>query len=207
MSYIAIDTTSFRYLSHYGIKGQKWGIRRFQNPDGTLTSEGRKRAKAEYKEDNKQAFENGKLATIGDRAYGYAVKGKQRADTKFAKKQTERTKKRKEIADRTEQILKEEKVHYDKKARDHYNELVKKYGKEAISNINIDKKGRYNERIHTGMDYVMSLSNTMAFGMAASMLGLPVAPVFYPASKNQVARTAYDMAKLKAKKEYKNSHS
>ena len=31
------------YLVHHGIKGQKWGIRRFQNEDGTLTPEGRKR--------------------------------------------------------------------------------------------------------------------------------------------------------------------
>jgi len=30
------------YLSHYGIKGMKWGIRRYQNKDGTLTAEGRK---------------------------------------------------------------------------------------------------------------------------------------------------------------------
>lgn len=30
-------------LYHHGIKGQKWGIRRYQNPDGTLTAEGRKR--------------------------------------------------------------------------------------------------------------------------------------------------------------------
>lgn len=31
------------YLAHHGIKGQKWGIRRFQNKDGSLTAEGRKR--------------------------------------------------------------------------------------------------------------------------------------------------------------------
>lgn len=31
------------YLEHHGIKGQKWGIRRYQNPDGTLTAEGKKR--------------------------------------------------------------------------------------------------------------------------------------------------------------------
>ena len=30
------------YLSHHGILGMKWGIRRFQNPDGSLTDEGRK---------------------------------------------------------------------------------------------------------------------------------------------------------------------
>ena len=30
-------------LYHHGIKGQKWGIRRYQNPDGTLTEAGRKR--------------------------------------------------------------------------------------------------------------------------------------------------------------------
>lgn len=30
-------------LSHHGIKGQKWGVRRFQNKDGTLTAKGKKR--------------------------------------------------------------------------------------------------------------------------------------------------------------------
>lgn len=30
-------------LYHWGIKGQKWGKRRYQNPDGTLTPEGEKR--------------------------------------------------------------------------------------------------------------------------------------------------------------------
>lgn len=30
-------------ICHHGIKGQKWGVRRFQNPDGTLTDACKKR--------------------------------------------------------------------------------------------------------------------------------------------------------------------
>lgn len=31
------------YLAHHGIKGQRWGVRRFQNPDGSLTEQGKRR--------------------------------------------------------------------------------------------------------------------------------------------------------------------
>lgn len=31
------------YLVHHGILGQRWGVRRFQNPDGSLTKAGKKR--------------------------------------------------------------------------------------------------------------------------------------------------------------------
>ena len=38
------------YLIHYGIEGQKWGVRRFQNEDGTYTSEGLERRKQMLKD-------------------------------------------------------------------------------------------------------------------------------------------------------------
>lgn len=41
--YYLLHRSSF--LSHHGIKGQKWGVRRYQNADGSLTSAGKERYK------------------------------------------------------------------------------------------------------------------------------------------------------------------
>ena len=52
------------YLAHHGIKGQHWGIRRYQNADGTLTTAGQKR----YGE--KVTMHNGKNSLLfGKRKY------------------------------------------------------------------------------------------------------------------------------------------
>lgn len=36
------------FIEHYGIKGQRWGVRRYQNEDGSLTPAGKKRYSKEY---------------------------------------------------------------------------------------------------------------------------------------------------------------
>lgn len=49
-------------LYHHGIKGQRWGVRRFQNKDGTLTPAGQKRrAKELDKQIGKLQQDNARL--------------------------------------------------------------------------------------------------------------------------------------------------
>lgn len=50
------------YLEHHGIKGQKWGVRRFQNTSGGLTPEGKARLKKTAKNVAKAALFIGALA-------------------------------------------------------------------------------------------------------------------------------------------------
>ncbi len=65
-------TTNYRVifrgdeLYHHGIKGQKWGVRRFQNEDGTLTEEGKARyiKDQQRKEKVKEYAKSAVVATV-----------------------------------------------------------------------------------------------------------------------------------------------
>ena len=63
----------YDYLEHHGIKGQRWGVRRYQNPDGTLTEQGKKQ-KSNNDKRNKY-IKYGAAATAGVLAIagGYAL--------------------------------------------------------------------------------------------------------------------------------------
>ena len=67
-----MDYLQVRELYHDGIKGMKWGIRRYQNYDGTLTEEGRRRYNPRYREDRA----NGSVPIKDEKDGNYYYKNK-----------------------------------------------------------------------------------------------------------------------------------
>lgn len=51
------------YLAHFGVIGMKWGVRRYQNPDGTLTEAGKRR----YSDDGGETYGQSKAEAKYDR--------------------------------------------------------------------------------------------------------------------------------------------
>lgn len=54
-----------KYLIHYGVLGMKWGVRRYQNKDGTYTKKGRKH-RTEIHEDYKKAHDKKSVKSMSD---------------------------------------------------------------------------------------------------------------------------------------------
>ena len=83
-------------LRHHGIKGQKWGVRRYQNEDGSLTAKGKQRYgskenfEREYPQESKKKLKKAKqeVDTYKDAA-GKAQRGMEEGRQKKNKKQRE----------------------------------------------------------------------------------------------------------------------
>lgn len=174
-------------LYHYGVLGMKWGVRRYQNADGTLTAEGRKKARKEYREDNRKAFELGKQATTATKAYEIANARYNRLARRGASEE------KMQIAGMTMAALKQFSEQLTATAEMNRQELIDKYGEEAVSEIKYDKNGSINEKIYSFWAKV---------GISAAMIAAagPFVAPFLPSmlSKKSAGRGLYKQVRTNA---------
>lgn len=88
------------YLEHYGVKGMKWGVRKYQNYDGTYTKRGLERyrkAESDYEsaKDNlkrtKQSYKQGTSSRVDVRSASKQVKlEKRRMENAYKKLKTDK---------------------------------------------------------------------------------------------------------------------
>lgn len=198
-------------LKHYGIIGQKWGIRRYQNPDGSLTVEGAKRYRKEIKSANDTAHVLGEEATVLGRAVKYSANRAARMENRSArklakdpnaeKKSTKRALEKETAAKRAALKVLADYNEARKAAEDHCKELIKKYGKENVKDIkytDVNFSKAASEKMN-GIksakvinENVNDLSSWAGAGIATAgsiammaFMQMPFAIVFTPAGKNQ----------------------
>lgn len=56
-------------LYHHGILGQKWGVRRYQNEDGSLTDDGRRRYNQNNYKEFKRESKRGRNETVATKRF------------------------------------------------------------------------------------------------------------------------------------------
>lgn len=156
------------YLCHYGIKGMKWGLRRYQNSDGSLTAAGRARY-GDFKTLGKHINDEKKKARVLAGAAATTDRALTRANQRVQKYTDKLEARRAKGKDTTRQERKLNAAKESQKditnlaetnraaVKKHYDSLVKEFGKETVNNVVRNEKGEISDGVAKGKALTASL--------------------------------------------------
>jgi hypothetical protein len=159
------------WLAHHGILGQKWGVRRYQNADGSYTAAGKKRYDRELSENSKKKKDN----RLPEEAVGDAdrwVESDRKGEKQALEQARNMTNSLKEIERATNKPKKNERLDLsdmsDKELRDKINrELLERQYNDVF---NSPETSRGREIVREALDIGGGV-----LGVGASALGIALA--------------------------------
>lgn len=158
-----MDKITYDEIKHHGVKGQKWGVRRYQNEDGSLTAKGKQRYgskenfEREYPQESKKKIK--KEVDIYKDVAGKAKRGMEEGRERQNKKQKENAEK--DVRERAYRMS-------DQELRD------------AVNRLNMEERYaqvmREREYVEVGkskaekfMDYTLTALNIASTGLAVAI--------------------------------------
>lgn len=166
-------------LKHYGVKGQKWGVRRYQNNDGSLTPEGRRRY-GDNDNDNNRGNSGG-----GDNSGGGGNRGGNNSNNNNSNKRLENVSKgvsttKKGVDDIANARYRSKEAEGRRNYRKEASEMTDQELRDAVNRLNMEESytrmmsGRHVDNGRNTVDRILSYGGT-ALAVANTALGIALA--------------------------------
>ena len=153
-------------LYHHGVKGMKWGVRRYQNKDGSLTTAGKKKEYKKSLKSDKKIRRDLELKTYDSARFANAYSKKSKSYSKKYEKaiakdptksnqKTQRIENTKSLLDSTAKEWNNYNSENIRRLKKQVDYMISKYSNTKIKDINVKTTKK-------GIEYVKSIRSAMA---------------------------------------------